>query len=146
MPFNYFVRSAIYEVTIPATFESCIEGTDSAICLQEATPGDGVPGAEILTAFEQVMPIANAEDNTVRDILILIAIGMVYKILYTIGVIYKTRQVTQIHNEVILSNTDKTPHNSKSTQTKNEIDSQRAVVEYDHFGLPAHVIATEIEV
>lgn len=110
MPFSYFVRSAIYETIVPTTFETCEPGTPSAVCLQEETPGAGVPGDEIIVAFERVMPIADSEDNTIRDIFILIAIGMVYKVMYTALVIMRTRQVAQIHADVQLSN----PH-SKST-------------------------------
>merc|ERR1712232_389375 len=119
MPFSYFVRSAIYETTAPATFETCIEGTPSAVCLQEETPGAGVPGTAIIEAFARVMPIAEAEDNTVRDMLILIAIGLVYKVLYTAVVIYKTRQVAKIHEEAKVDyNKTTTSSSTKSSQTK----------------------------
>lgn len=127
MPFNYFVRSVLYETITPATFETCVEGTASAVCLQEETPGAGVPGAEIIAALERVMPIADAEDSTVRDILILIAIGMVYKTLYTVGVIYKTRQVTKIHQEAKLCETSNKTSSATSSQRQDEESIPRTV-------------------
>jgi ABC-2 type transporter len=96
MPFSYYVRSAVYETTVYKTYESCEPGTYSAVCVQEETPGAGVPGAKIIEAFSQVAPIASPEDNTVRDMLILVAIGVGWKIVFAIGAIMKTRRVASI--------------------------------------------------
>ena len=96
MPFNYFVRSAIYLSFAYATFETCPVGTFSAVCIQEESPGVGVPGVQIIEAYSNVMPIADADDTVGRDILILIAIGVVYKIIYAVGIIVKTRRVALI--------------------------------------------------
>lgn len=98
MPFSYFVRSAIYLSFAYATFETCQPFTLSAVCIQEASPGVGVPGVQIIEAFSYVMPIADADDTVWRDISVLLAIGVVYKIIYTVGVILKTRQVTHIED------------------------------------------------
>lgn len=126
MPFHYFVRSSIYEGFAHTTFESCPEGTFSAICMQEQVPGAGVPGIDVVQAFERVMPIANAEDSSLQDLLIMVAIGLVYKILYTVGVILKTRRVAQIEQSRLItsaaasataSSSDKTVVNGNVSQT-----------------------------
>ena len=96
MPYSYYVRSAIYEAFAYATFETCEPGTFSAVCIQEAEPGVGVPGTQIVEAYSYVMPIASSEDNTWRDIAILVAIGVFWKIVYAVGVIVKTRRVAAI--------------------------------------------------
>lgn len=148
MPFSYFVRSAIFETITPATFETCVEGTASAVCLQEETPGAGVPGTDIVAAFERVMPIADSSDNTVRDILILLAIGMVYKILYTVGVVYKTRQVTKVHDSYAYdirssnksSNTTSTVKSSQQDKLHVEVPTLVDTVE------KSSVYSAEIEV
>ncbi|CAB9505533.1 Putative white-brown complex homolog protein 30 [Seminavis robusta] len=156
MPFSYFVRSALYETLSHATFATCEVGTQSAVCIQEETPGAGVPGIEVLRAFERVMPIAEAEDNTVRDTLILIGIGLAFKLLYTVGVILKTRRVAKIQQTAVHSYTSSSKKSNvssgsikskKNVATRTQkpmipdvVSSQAAV------GLPAEVYSQEIEV
>ncbi|CAB9519406.1 Putative white-brown complex homolog protein 30 [Seminavis robusta] len=96
MPYSYYVRSAMYEAFVYVTFENCELGTPSAVCVQETTPGAGVPGIEIIEAFTFILPLAEPVDNTIRDILILVAIGGFWKLLYVVGVILKTRRVARI--------------------------------------------------
>lgn len=101
MPFSYYVRSAVYISFAYATFETCEPGTFSAVCIQEEEPGAGVPGLQIVEAYSYVMPIATSEDNTWQDIWSLVAIGVVYKIIYALGVIFKTRRVAVIGDPVL---------------------------------------------
>lgn len=96
MPYSYYGRSSLYEVLSGATFDTCPVGSRSAVCIQEETEGAGVPGVAVLESFHNVFPLAESEDSTVKDILILIAIGLVYKILYTVGVVIKTQQTAKI--------------------------------------------------
>ena len=112
MPFSYYVRSSIYEAFAYSTFESCEPGTYSAVCIQEETPGAGVPGVKIIDAFSNVSPIASSEDTTIRDTMILIAIGCAWKVVYAIGVIHKTRQVAVIEE----------PNISAANREQNERD------------------------
>ena len=98
MPFSYYVRSAVYEAFAYATFETCPVGSFSAVCVQEETAGAGVPGVQIVEAFSNVMPLADSDDTVGRDIIILIAIGVAYKIIYAVGIILKTRQVANIED------------------------------------------------
>lgn len=96
MPFSYYVRSALYQTFAFATFETCEPGTFSAICIQEDSPGAGVPGTKIIEALSQSFPLASSEDTTLGDTMILIVIGCVWKVLYAFGVILKTRRVASI--------------------------------------------------
>ena len=89
MPFNYFVRSAIYETFKSSTFEPCIESTTSAVCV------DSSDGVDVLAGLGRVVPLFQDTDQTVQDIGVLLAIGAFYKVLYIIGVFYKTSQVTK---------------------------------------------------
>ena len=98
MPFSYFVRSAIYLSFAYATFEHCPVGSFSAVCIQEESPGAGVPGIQVIDFYSNIMPIADADDTVGRDILILVVIGIVYKIIYAVGVIVKTRKVANIED------------------------------------------------
>lgn len=98
MPFSYFVRSAIYLAFAYATFENCPVGSFSAVCIQEESPGAGVPGIQVIEVYSNIMPIADSDDTIGRDILVLIAIGVVYKIIYAVGVIVKTKRVANIED------------------------------------------------
>ena len=107
MPFNYYVRSATYESTVYETYESCEPGASSAVCIQEEEEGAGVPGIQVVEGFSQIYPVVDPEDNTVRDILILVLIGIGWKIVFVLGAIIKTRRVATI------SSTSSTPTQNK---------------------------------
>ena len=89
MPFNYFVRSSIYETFRQTTFEACTDPTTSAVCV------DSTNGLEVLAGLGRVIPLFQDTDQTVQDIGVLLAIGAFYKIMYIVGVFYKTSQVTK---------------------------------------------------
>ena len=144
MPFNYYVRSAIYETFAHATFQTCEVGTRSPICIQEETPGEGVAGIEVLAAFNRINSIAETESTTVRDIFILIAIGLVYKLLYAIGVIVKTRRVAMIRPGTA-SSCKKDNSSTKSGTSIADVTFNVAPGK-QYIGLPAEVYEREIEV
>ena len=149
MPFSYFVRSAIYEAFAHATFETCPEGTFTAICLQEERPNAGVPGVDVVAAFERVMPLADPEDNTTRDILMLLFIGLFYKLLYTVGVVLKTRRVAMIH-ETMTSSSSKRSNSAKTASSSQSRDTKAFVGELVSKPVPVapadNVYDNEIEV
>lgn len=89
MPFNYFVRSAIFEIFTSTTFEPCTDVTKSAVCV------DSTSGSDVLAGLGRVIPLFTTDNQTAKDIGVLVAIGAFYKILYVVGVFYKTSQVTK---------------------------------------------------
>ena len=139
MPFRYYVRSAMYEAFAYASFETCELGSYSAVCLQEETPGAGVPGVKIIEAFRQVVPLASTEDTTVRDTMILIAIGCLWKTMYAFGVIIKTRQVAVIENPTLTEaqmngNVKPVQHRAAGSLKKHSADVLSQTLQNDKLG------------
>lgn len=93
MPYSYYVRSAVYEQFTSTTFEPCVGSTVSSICVNSTS------GTDVLQELSYVIPLFSTENQTVQDIAILILIGAVYKVLYLIGVFYKTSQFTKFVDE-----------------------------------------------
>ena len=87
MPYSYYVRSAIYEQFTSSTFEPCTDPTTSAVCV------DSTSGTDVLGGLSVVIPLMSTKNETAKDVGILIAIGAFYKIMYIVGVFYKTGQV-----------------------------------------------------
>jgi len=48
-------------------------------------------------AFNRIMPLVSEEDTTIVDLVILIVIGVVWKLLYIAGVAYKTSRVSKFN-------------------------------------------------
>eukprot|EP00977_Amphora_coffeiformis_P006739 scaffold1484_cov173-Amphora_coffeaeformis.AAC.17 len=91
MPFSYYVRSSVHELFKNITFETCKPPGNSPVCMEN---GDG---SEILTAFNRIMPLVSEDDTTVTDLVILIVIGVVWKLFYIAGVVYKTSRVSKFN-------------------------------------------------
>ena len=89
MPYSYYVRSSMYEIFSHSTFEACTESV-SAVCVNSTA------GLDVLQELKQVFPVLSTEDNTIRDGGVMIGIGVFYKILYVVGVLYKTSLVTTV--------------------------------------------------
>jgi hypothetical protein len=147
MPYLYYVRTAIYENFVHATFATCDVGTRSAICIQEETPGAGVPGIQVLEAFNRINPIAETESSSVRDTLALLAIGFAYKLLYTIGVVIKTRRVANIRTPTVAYSSGE---HDKSKSTKSSTGAGDTLIKVDpvehyFFSLPAEAYEGEVQ-
>jgi ABC-type multidrug transport system ATPase subunit len=91
MPYSYYVRSVTYELFEPATYEACVQPSQSAVCV------DSTSGLDVLDGLARVIPLFRDQDQTGQDIGILLAIGAFYKILYIFGAAYKIGQVSKIH-------------------------------------------------
>jgi ABC-type multidrug transport system ATPase subunit len=92
MPYSYYVRSNIYETFSASTFEACTNQGVSAVCVNSTS------GIEVLGDLERFFPVLSTENSTVFDLGILLLIGAVYKVLYIIGILYKTSLVAPIKN------------------------------------------------
>ena len=91
MPFSYYVRSAVHEWFKAITFESCTVRGNSPVCVASED------GSDVLVAFNRVMPLVSEDDTTISDLVILIVIGVVWKLFYIAGVMYKTSLVSKFH-------------------------------------------------
>ena len=81
----------MYQVFSHTNFEPCID-EETAICV------NSTDGLDVLDRLGRVMPLFSSEDETIFDMVILIAIGLVFKLIYIGGVAYKTRQASKFHS------------------------------------------------
>lgn len=90
-PFSYYMRSMMYLMFKYETFEPCIDDPTSAVCTPETD------GLDVLDAFSRILPLAEAENTFGVDLLVIIAIGLFYKLFYIIGVIYFAGKASKFH-------------------------------------------------
>ena len=90
MPFSYFCRSAVYEFISNTKFEPC-ENQPWAVCVNSSS------GEDVLDAMSRVMPLLESENSVAIDLIVLVAIGAFYKVMYIAGVAYKSHQVSKFH-------------------------------------------------
>ena len=87
MPLSYYARTMTFQVFKHTSFDACTgDDPDFAVCV------DSTDGLDVLDGLGKVVPLFSSDDQTGFDMMILIAIGLVFKVLYIAGVAYKTRQ------------------------------------------------------
>jgi hypothetical protein len=76
------------------TWDVCdtVTNTESAVCVDPPT------GKNVLGGINLVYGVVENNDQVVQDIGAMIAIAIGYKLLYIIGVVYKTTRVSKIHD------------------------------------------------
>mmetsp|Transcript_17418 Transcript_17418/g.33065 ORF Transcript_17418/g.33065 Transcript_17418/m.33065 type:complete len:674 (-) Transcript_17418:215-2236(-) len=100
MPFSYYLRSMMYNSLSDTTFDTCDDQSASQVCVLEADGDTGVTnpsGKLVLEELSKVLPVVENDDTIVRDIFVLLAFGVAYKVLYIIGVVYKSTRSSQIY-------------------------------------------------
>jgi ABC-2 type transporter len=93
-PFSYYIRSQLYNLLIDTTWVPCDPTNNvlnSAVCEPSPT------GAKILQAIGLSFPVIQAKDTFWQDFGTLIALAVVFKIAYVIGVYRSTSKVTTFH-------------------------------------------------
>lgn len=85
------MRSVMYELLSSTTFEPC-QNELIAVCV------DSSDGTDVLDGASRVMPLLSSEGQAGIDLLVLLAIGLVYKLIYITGVVYKTRQASHFQS------------------------------------------------
>ena len=91
MPFSYYIRSTVFQVYKATSFEPCENNPLFAVCV------NSTDGLDVLDGLGRVLPLVSSEDETGIDLVVLVAIGLVYKILYVVGVVYKTGRSAAFH-------------------------------------------------
>jgi hypothetical protein len=94
MPFSYYVRSSMYNFLENTTWSLCdpddpAQVEASAVCVSPPT------GKNVLGGLSLVYPVIDTDDTIWQDIGCLLAIAVVYKVIYVIGVVVKARKVTK---------------------------------------------------
>ena len=93
LPFSYYLRSAAYIFLHDATWDKCTGGPASGqpVCVESGDPID------VLNAMSAVYSVVDSQNTVARDIGVILAIAIFFKILFVVGVIYKTRRVAAIN-------------------------------------------------
>lgn len=90
MPLSYYARTAVFQVFKHTTFDACTgDDPEFAVCVNSTS------GLDVLDGLGKVVPLFSSDDETVFDIMIMIVIGLAYKVLYIAGVVYKTRKASR---------------------------------------------------
>ncbi|CAB9519407.1 Putative white-brown complex homolog protein 30 [Seminavis robusta] len=92
LPFSYYLRSATYTYLHDIEWDKCVGGPSAGqpICVPSGDP------TEVLNSMTFIYSVVDAEDHYLRDIIVILGIAGVFKIVYLIGVFYKTRRVAAI--------------------------------------------------
>eukprot|EP00541_Cyclophora_tenuis_P013819 CAMPEP_0116549230 /NCGR_PEP_ID=MMETSP0397-20121206/4761_1 /TAXON_ID=216820 /ORGANISM="Cyclophora tenuis, Strain ECT3854" /LENGTH=634 /DNA_ID=CAMNT_0004073937 /DNA_START=552 /DNA_END=2456 /DNA_ORIENTATION=- len=90
MPYQYYIRSGIYNIFSHTTFDSCAQGSIGAVCIESTD------GKEVLNELAKIFPLLTKDDQVVQDIIILVAIAVVYKVFSIVVIIFKSRKVANI--------------------------------------------------
>jgi hypothetical protein len=91
-PYAYYLRSAAYTFMHELEWDKCEGGRESGqpICVASGDP------IEVLSSMSAVYSVVDEKDTLARDIGVLLAISVFLKILFFLGVGYKTSRVTKI--------------------------------------------------
>jgi ABC-2 type transporter len=93
-PFSYYIRSQMYNWLSDATWVPCYPDdnpNDSPICQPNPT------GASVLKAVSLSYPVIQAKDTYWQDFGTLIALALVFKVAYVVGVYMRTSRSAMIH-------------------------------------------------
>jgi hypothetical protein len=90
---SYYLRSATYILLHKADWEPCVPdpNTPNPICIPDGDP------LKVLDSMSLVYSVIGSENTVARDMVVILAIGIFFKICFFIGVFYKTRRVAPIN-------------------------------------------------
>eukprot|EP00977_Amphora_coffeiformis_P020361 scaffold8152_cov195-Amphora_coffeaeformis.AAC.8 len=95
-PLTYVTAKTLLVLPVMILFALCA----LTVCVLEADGDTGVTnpsGKLVLEELSKVLPVVENDDTIVRDIFVLLAFGVAYKVLYIIGVVYKSTRSSQIY-------------------------------------------------
>ena len=90
LPYNYYIRSAMYLIFTESVWEACTDPTKSAVCVNSTR------GIDVLANFERVIPLVSVEDTYWGDLFVLFMLGVFWKIVAVVAIIVKSRRVSSI--------------------------------------------------
>jgi hypothetical protein len=93
LPYNYYVRSAIFLIFTGDDWEACTDPKTSAVCV------DSTDGLDVMRGLGRIFPLISLEDKYWIDFLALLAIGIVWKIIAVVVIVVKSGRVSQIRDE-----------------------------------------------
>ena len=99
MPYSYFLRAMAYNALEGSTFETCADEMASQVCVLDEFDVAVInpSGTAVLNELNKVLPVVENDDTVARDVFVLLAFGVAYKLLYIYGVLYKSTRSSQVY-------------------------------------------------
>jgi len=91
MPFSYYLHAQMYNVLIDSTWSPCDTPETSPVCVSPPT------GPNVLQGIGLSYPLIDVKDTYWEDLGIIVAIAIVYKLLYIAGVYLKSSRSAKVH-------------------------------------------------
>jgi hypothetical protein len=92
LPYNYYIRSAMFLIFTESTWEACMDPTTSAVCV------NSTDGLLVLDAFSRVFPLVTTENTYWSDVGYMVCIGLFWKIVGVISIVVKARRVSPVRD------------------------------------------------
>ena len=92
LPMPYFSRTFIYASMVDEEFETCNAFPVGTPCV------DSTDGADVLDGLGESFPLVSSENTVGTDIATLFVMGIAYKVIYVIGVIYRSSRASRIRS------------------------------------------------
>ena len=139
MPFSYYIRSQMYNYLIDTTWSQCDPNNNvenSAVCVTPPT------GENVLGSIHLAFPVIEAKDTYARDIGVLLALALFYKVVYIVGVYVKTSTTATIYPNSDFHAT--VPAASYLGSRTNEGETMEQTKEYPSESKPPEEVRLEI--
>jgi len=95
LPYNYYIRSAMYLIFSQSTWEPCTDPTTNVVCV------DSTNGLDVLESLNRVFPLFTTEDTYWSDIGFMLVLGVCWKIVAVATTMIKARRFAAIRDEKI---------------------------------------------
>ena len=118
LPYNYYVRSAMFLIFTESTWEPCTDPTTSAVCV------NSTDGLLVLDAFSRVFPLVTTENTYWSDVGYMVCIGVFWKIVGVVSILVKARRVSPVRDRSF-GQTIKEPSADKRESRLDEPDDKR---------------------
>lgn len=90
LPFGYYLRSTIYTIFIDADWAACTDPTTSSVCVPSTD------GKDVLDGLSVIFPVVESENRVGKDLLIVLAIAVFFKLVTIVIIIVRTKRVAPI--------------------------------------------------
>jgi GTPase SAR1 family protein len=93
LPYGYYIRSFVYTIFVQAEWQACTDqSTAGAICV------DSTNGKDVLDALSRVLPLLSSENQVTKDMGIILAISLVFKLASIGAILIRSKRVANLQN------------------------------------------------
>ena len=92
LPYNYYIRSAMYLIFTKSTWVPCTDPTTSVVCV------DSSNGVDVLNSLSFVFPLVTTDNTFWSDIGYMLLIGLFWKIIGVSVIVVRSCRVARIRD------------------------------------------------